>query len=99
MTDYAETLGRHRRLAILRHLEASPGYTSNGPILRDVLAGVGLPCTTDQLATELAWLAEQGFVVLAGGETFQVAAATARGAEIARGLASHPEVQRPGPRG
>lgn len=98
MSDYAETLRRHRRLAILRHLEACPGYTSNASILRDVLAGVGLPCTSDQVATELAWLAEQGFATVTGSD-FLVAAATARGAEIARGLASHPEVQRPGPRG
>lgn len=97
MTDYLDTLRRHRRLAILRHLEASPEYTSNAAILQDVLAGVGLRSTRDQVTTEIAWLREQGFV-LAEGESFVVVTATARGAEIARGLATHPDIQRPSPR-
>lgn len=97
MTDYLDTLRRHRRLAILRHLEASPEYTSNASILQDVLAAVGLRSTRDQVTTEIAWLREQGFV-LAEGEGFVVVTATARGAEIARGLATHPDIQRPSPR-
>ncbi len=97
MTDYADTLRKHRRLAILRHLEALPEYTSNASILQDVLAGVGLPSTRDQVTTEIAWLKEQGFVT-AQGETFVVVTATARGAEIARGLATHPDIQRPSAR-
>ncbi|MFN4191828.1 MAG: hypothetical protein ACK4FR_02700 [Tabrizicola sp.] len=95
--DYQETLRRHRRLAILRHLEASPEYTSNASILQDVLASVGLRSTRDQVTTEIVWLQEQGFL-LADGDGFLVVTATARGAEIARGVATHPEVQRPGPR-
>ncbi len=97
MTEYAETLRKHRRLAILRHLEALPEYTSNASILQDVLAGVGLPSTRDQVTTEIAWLREQGFVTTQG-EAFMVVTATARGAEIARGIATHPDVQRPSPR-
>lgn len=98
MTEYANTVRKHRRLAILRHLEALPEYTSNASILQDVLAGVGLPSTRDQVTTEIAWLKEQGFVA-ATGEAFVVVAATARGVEIARGLATHPDIQRPSPRG
>lgn len=97
MSDYAETLRRHRRLAILRHLEALPGYTSNAAILQDVLCGVGLSATRDQVTTEIAWLTEQGFVT-AEGQGFIVVTVTARGAEIARGIATHPDVQRPGAR-
>lgn len=97
MSDYTETLRRHRRLAILRHLEALPEYTSNASILQDVLAGVGLPSTRDQVRTEISWLAEQG-LIRADGEGFVVVTATARGAEIARGLAQHPDIQRPSPR-
>lgn len=97
MSDYAETLRRHRRLAILRHLEALPEYTSNASILQDVLGGVGLPSTRDQVTTEIAWLREQGFVTTQG-EGFMVVTATARGAEIAKGIAKHPDVQRPSAR-
>ena len=97
MTAYTETLSRHRRLAILRHLEALPEYTSNASILQDVLAGVGLPSTRDQVRTEIAWLAEQG-LIRAEGEGFVVVTATSRGAEIARGLAQHPDIHRPSPR-
>jgi hypothetical protein len=97
MTDYSDSLRRHRRIAILRHLEASVEYTSNAAILQDVLAGVGLPSTRDQVVTEIGWLVEQGFAKT-HGDGFLVVAATLRGAEIARGIATHPEIQRPSPR-
>lgn len=97
MTDYAETLRKHRRLAILRHLEGLPEYTSNASILQDVLAGLGLPSTRDQVRTELVWLSEQGLARIQGDD-FVVVIATARGAEIARGIATHPDIQRPSPR-
>lgn len=100
MTDYAETLSRHRRLAILRFLEASAGYTSNVSILTDVLNSeqIGISTSRDQTATELAWLAETGCVSLGGQPEFRVATATARGVDIALGRATHPSIQRPGPR-
>lgn len=100
MSDYAETLRRHRRLAILRFLEESPTYTSNASVLTDVLNlnAIGIDTSRDQTATELAWLAEQGFVTLAGSREFWVPTATARGVDIALGRATHPEIQRPGPR-
>ncbi|MGC9445483.1 hypothetical protein [Cereibacter johrii] len=54
---YAETLRRHRRLAILRFLEESPTYTSNASVLTDVLNSnaIGIDTSRDQTATELAW--------------------------------------------
>ena len=97
MSDYQQMVRKHRRLAILRQLEALPEYTSNASILQDVLSGVGLPSTRDQVTTEIAWLREQGFVTTIG-DSFVVVAATARGAEIARGLSTHPDIQRPSPR-
>lgn len=98
MTDYAETIRQHRRLAILRHLEAVPDYTSNASILQSVLRGVGLPSTADQVVTELSWLREQGFAEFEGSAEFLVVTATRRGVEIARGMATHQDVQRPRPR-
>ena len=95
--DYAQTtLRQHRRLAILRHLDLAPEYTSNRSMLRDVLNDLGVTSTTDQVTTEIAWLQEQGLVTsLAEG---YVVSATLRGVEVAGGVASHPGVKRPGPR-
>jgi hypothetical protein len=98
MTDYAKTVRLHRRLAILRHLEAIPEYTGNAAILQDVLRGLGLPSSRDQVITELAWLREQGFVSYNAEADFLVVTATARGVDIARGVATHPEIQRPSPK-
>lgn len=99
MSDYGSTLRKHRRLAILRHLEMCTDYTSNASILVDVLDGVGVTASRDQVVTELAWLKENGFISYTDTGAFLVVEATARGVEIARGRATHPEIQRPGPRG
>lgn len=98
MNDYADTIRQHRRLAILRHLEAVADYTSNASILQSVLHGVGVASSADQVVTELSWLREQGFVEYDGSADFFVVTATRRGVEIARGTATHPDVQRPRPR-
>lgn len=99
MTDYAEFVSHHRRIAILRHLEASPEYVSNASILQSVLVSLGLPCTHDQVVSELAWLREQSLVSFDPTAEFIVVKALPRGAEVARGLVTHPGVQRPRPRG
>ena len=100
MTDFLAFNTRHRRLAILRFLAAVPGYTSNVSILTDMLNSddIGIKSTRAQTTTELAWLAENGFVTLGGSADFRVATVTARGVEVAQGIASHPDVQRPSPR-
>ena len=96
--DYRDTVRRHRRLAILRHLEGSPEYTGNVSILEDVLTGVGLPSTRDQVRTEINWLAENGFVVARDYDGFVVVTATQSGIEIAEARSAHPEIERPSPR-
>lgn len=98
MSDYAAERQRHVRLAILRHLEGSSEYTSNSSILADVLRGVGLPSSRDQVAGECAWLAEQGLALVTGTGDFVVVTAMLRGVEVAQGIATHPGVQRPRPR-
>lgn len=98
MSDYASTLRKHRRLAILRHLADCAEYTGNASILQDVLRGLGLPSTRDQVVTELTWLREQGFVAFEDRAEFIVVTASARGVELAKGIATHPDVQRPSPR-
>lgn len=97
--SYAETIRKHRRLAILRHLAECSDYTSNASILVDVLDGVGVTSTRDQVVTELAWLKENGFVTVEDRGFFVIAEATRSGVEIAQGRGTHPEIQRPSPRG
>lgn len=98
MSDYHATLRKHRRLAILRHLERCSEFTSNASILVDVLRGVGVTSTRSQVITELAWLAENGFVENDDRGDFVITTATERGVEIAQGQATHPDIQRPHPR-
>lgn len=95
---YSDDVSRHRRLAVLRYLAELPEYVSNASILQDVLGGLGLPVSFDALLTELGWLAEQGFVLADTNAAFVVVTATRRGVDLAKGLATHPGVQRPRPR-
>lgn len=96
--SYNDTVRKHRRLAILRHLEVCHDYTSNTSILVDVLAGVGVTSTRSQIITEIAWLSDNGFASHEARSDFVVVTATAEGVEIARGRARHPDIQRPSPR-
>ncbi len=98
MNDYADTVRKHRRLAILRHLEQCHDYTSNASILGDVLDGVGVSSSHSQILTELTWLAENDFAKTEDNGGFVVAEATRSGVEIAQGRATHPEIQRPRPK-
>ncbi|WPY94692.1 hypothetical protein T8T21_00775 [Limimaricola variabilis] len=96
--DHLKLTTEHRRLTILRHLAASPGYTSNGSILHDVCNGLGVSSTWDQMVGTLAWLKEQELVALEAHEQLTIVSATARGVEVANGQASHPGVKRPSAR-
>ena len=93
--SYADTVTRHRRLAILRHLAECSGYSSNASILTEVLRGVGITSTFSQVVTELTWLKDNGFATVEDTGGFVIAEATRAGVEIAQGHASHPEIQRP----
>ncbi len=97
MSDYTSTLAKHRRLTILRFLADSPEYTSNASILVEVCNSFGVTSTRDQVAGDIAWLGEQGFVSRDDHGDFIIVTATERGLEIAAGLARHEGVQRPRP--
>lgn len=98
MTDYIAHIGKHRRLAILRLLADSPEYVSNSSVIDGVVNGLGLTSTYDQIMSDLGWLREQGFVTFDPDAAFVVVTGTQRGIEVARGLISHPGIQRPRPR-
>jgi len=95
--NFDKLLTEDRRLVILRLLSAAPGYAANAFVLREGLAASGHAVSADQLATELAWLAEQGLLSTAPVADMLVARLTPRGADVAAGLAVVPGVKRPEP--
>jgi hypothetical protein len=97
MTGYQETLARHRRAVILRILATAPGYAANETLLREVLAGQGLPTARAQIRGDITWLAEQGFLLTERIADIIIARITADGEDVAAGRAHHPDVQRPEP--
>lgn len=99
MTEYLDRLRRDARILILQLLEEAPRYTSNVPMLRALLDGFGIVFTTDQIEGEVAWLAEQGLVTADKTGPLTVLTATVRGLEVAGGIARHPGVERPKPKG
>jgi hypothetical protein len=98
MTYRETTFREHARIAILRFLEDAPRYTSNLSVLATLLPQCGLDMTRDQIAGELAWLAEQGLITTEATAGLVIATATVRGVEVAQGIARHPGVRRPAPR-
>ena len=98
MTDFASYMMEHVRLTVLRVLAQAPGYMANDSVLSQAVQTMGLPCTRDQLRHQLAWLAEQGLIVLEKATaTLDVARITERGVDVAFGRATVPGVQRPAP--
>lgn len=91
--DYAENLRQDRRLALLQTLVGAPDYTAHGHLLRTALEGFGHRVSFDAVRGDLAWLAEQGLVLLTGGE-IPVATLTVRGEDVARGRTQVPGVAR-----
>ncbi len=90
---------RHRRLVILRCLSEIASHRTNTSVLRDGCVGLGVPSSRDQVTTTVAWLAEQGYVTTeAVGPGVTLVTLTARGLDIATGVAVHPDVARPSPR-
>lgn len=91
--DYAENLRQDRRLALLQTLVGAPDYTAHGHLLRTALEGFGHRVSFDAVRGDLAWLAEQGLVLVTGGE-IPVATLTVRGEDVARGRTLVPGVAR-----
>jgi len=90
---------QHLRLSLLRLLESTPGYEANESILHDAVSQLGIRATRDQIRGELTWLREQGLIHVDIIADLMIAKATERGCEVAKGLATHPGVKRPSPKG
>ncbi|MCU0842800.1 MAG: ArsR family transcriptional regulator [Thiobacillaceae bacterium] len=95
---YTELLREDRRLCLLQHLAGAADYTAHAHLLRQGLTALGQPVSFDALRADLAWLDEQGLIVLADGEV-PVATLTLRGEDCARGLTRVPGVARKRPGG
>ncbi|MCA3519733.1 MAG: ArsR family transcriptional regulator [Rhodobacter sp.] len=94
--SWDQHLAEDRRLAILRVLDAAPGYAANESLLHAAIERVGHIVGRDLLRSDLAWLAEVGLLrlsVIAG--TLSVATITGRGQDVAQGRAVVPGVKRP----
>lgn len=94
--DYADRNREDQRLLILRALNGAADYTAHEHMLREALADAGSRVSADQLRGHLAWLDEQGLIVLTDGRV-QIATLTLRGSDVATGAARCPGVGRPLP--
>jgi DNA-binding transcriptional ArsR family regulator len=97
VSGYSEHLAEIARLALLTALADAPGYTLNSVMAHTVLSGAGLPLSRDRVATEIAWLAEQGLLTARAQGQWTVAELTTRGLDVAQGLSTVPGVARPEP--
>lgn len=97
MSSFQRLLDEDRRLVILRLLAEDPGYQLNVYVLRPAMEAMGHAVSHDKVGTDLAWLAEQGLVTVGQASGVTVGRLTARGADVAKGLAIVPGVKRPEP--
>lgn len=83
-----------RRRAVLAALAVAPAYRMPVRTLRAQLDTLGYSVSIDRLATDCAWLAEQGLLTLQGEAS---ATLSDRGLDVVMGRASAPGVRRPEP--
>ncbi len=94
--SYSDLVAEDIRLELLRLLAAENGYTAHEHLLRRQIALVGHRLSADALRAHLAWLDEQGLLILMG-DSVAVARLTQRGDDVASGAARCPGVARPRP--
>ena len=95
MIAFAQMMAEDRRLSILLLLDDA--IAANEALLQTALSNFGHTPSADQVAGDIAWLAEQGLVTTSGLAGLVVAKITQRGSDVANGRAVVPGVQRPRP--
>lgn len=96
--DYQAHFNAALRLCVLQLLAGLPNYRANSSIIQSAVdAAQGFVISRDLLKTHLAWLGEQGFVKTEDLEKLVIATLTARGLEVAQGIATVPGVAKPEP--
>lgn len=100
MSATGNVIVKNRRLAILRFLAEDADYSHNTSVLQAALAQIGHGVSRDVVEADAAWLDEQGLALIEHVEGLPVTVLriTSRGLDVARGLATHPGVDRPLPR-
>lgn len=100
MSKLQEVMHKNRRLAILRFLLEDTDYSLNTSVLQSALAAIGHGVSRDMVEADAAWLAEQGLIQLESlaPVPITVLTITARGVDVAKGVATHPGIDRPLPR-
>jgi hypothetical protein len=93
--SWDQHVAEDRRLALLRFLDAAPGYAANDSLLHAALERIGHTIARDVIRTDAAWLAEQGLVRTETVHGVLVVTITGRGQDVARGRAVVPGVKRP----
>jgi len=86
-----------RRLAVLRHLDDTPGYQLNTTILRLGAEAQGIPTTEDQALDAVAWLGEMDLVTVDDARGLVLATLTRAGQEVAQGRRIVRGIARPSP--
>lgn len=96
--SYQQLIAENQRRIMLKFLAQAPAYSLVSQHLRLAVNEVlPAPMSADAVATQLAWLEEQGLVKREKvGET-TVARLKQRGLDIVEGAATMPGVERPGP--
>ncbi len=84
----------HARLSILRALDAL-NYSSNDSIIKDSCHEFGNSMSSDQVRTQLGWLAEQGLVNVSRKGNYMIAMLTSRGQDVVQGISFVDGVKRP----
>ena len=95
MTTLAERLREQLRLTVLQTLAACGDYRLHEYLLLERVRDLGLGTTRDQLRGAIVWLGEQGLVQAEEIEGALVPRLSARGQDVAEGLATVPGVARP----
>jgi repressor of nif and glnA expression len=96
MSEFVDVAREDQRLLILQKLQGEADYSAHEHLLRQGLASYGYHISADAMRGHLAWLDEQGLIVLATGE-IAVATLTMRGEDAATGAARVHGVARPRP--
>ena len=93
--SYPEKMREAWRLELLKLLASLPGYEAGQYFLYTCMEEGELPPpSSDQVASELAWLSDQGLVSLRATRELSNASITQRGLDVAEGRARVPGVSR-----